>query len=300
MMHMGMSGRYRLQVRDAETHAVVKDSGWFSNLILDSGLEALGTAAGHVLQYCRVGTGNTAPAVTQTALVNQLASTATKAVSDTVGAATSAPYYWWTRLVFRFAAGVATGNVAEIGIGWATTGNTLFSRSLVKDAGGNPTTITVLASEYLDVTYEIRVYPDTTVSTQTVTIGGVSTTVEHSCRNVTTGSSLDWGGFAQGQYTPASTYANAPTTLGTVTDAGTGNFYSTVATVTPAAYSSGTRQRQVTATIAPGSANSGPIEAVRGTLLGVQTKTRFQPAIAKDNTKQLTFTYQVSWGRREV
>lgn len=300
MMHMGMSGRYRVQVRDAETHEVVKDSGWFSNLILDSGLEALGTAPGHVLRYCRVGTGNTAPAVTQTALVNQLASTATQAVSDTVGAATSAPYYWWTRIVFRFAAGAATGNVAEIGIGWAATGDTLFSRSLVKDANGDPTTITVLATEYLDVTYEVRVYPDTTVSTQTVTIGGVSTVVEHSCHNVATGGSFEWSSFGQGQYGPARTYSNAPTTFGAITDAGTGSFYSTGAPAVPAPYSSGTRQRQVTATIAPGSANSGAIEAVRGTLLGVPVKTRFQPGIAKDNTKQLTFTYQVSWGRRGV
>ncbi|WP_444922940.1 hypothetical protein ACJJH9_12215 [Microbulbifer sp. DLAB2-AF] len=49
----------------------------------------------------------------------------------------------------------------------------LFSRALVLDGNGNPTTITKLSDEYLHLTYELRIYPPTTDTASTVELEGV-------------------------------------------------------------------------------------------------------------------------------
>ena len=67
------------------------------------------------------------------------------------------PYYRWAKVTWRFGQGVAAGNISEVGLGWGNSN--LWNRALIKDANGNPTTITVLSDEYLDVVSEIRDYP---------------------------------------------------------------------------------------------------------------------------------------------
>lgn len=58
--------------------------------------------------------------------------------------------------------GVAAGNLSEVGMGWGNSN--LWNRALIKDINGNPTTITILSDEYLDVVSEIRIYPTPSVS----------------------------------------------------------------------------------------------------------------------------------------
>jgi hypothetical protein len=59
------------------------------------------------------------------------------------------------RITFRFPTGAAAGNLAEVGVGWATG---LFSRALFIDITGEQTTITVLSDETLDVTYQVELH----------------------------------------------------------------------------------------------------------------------------------------------
>lgn len=90
-------------------------------------------------------------------------------------------------LVFEFPAGRATGNLTEVGVGWTSDGviipnannNRVFSRALILDASGQPTTLTVLADEILRVTYMLRLYVPFNVpdEVKVMTIGGVNTTV---------------------------------------------------------------------------------------------------------------------------
>src|SRR5690606_13285763 len=56
----------------------------------------------------------------------------------------------------------------EIGTGWTASGETLFSRALVKDEAGNPTAITVLEDEQLRVTWEHRRYWKTEIESGVV------------------------------------------------------------------------------------------------------------------------------------
>lgn len=130
---------------------------WFPNLITNSGLDRC--ANNSFLNRCVVGSGTAAPSVADVELGNQVAANSsihslTKDVNNT------SPYYVWWQFIFRFNEGVAAGNLSEVGVG-TISGSTLnlFSRSLILDTYGDPTTITVLSDEYLDVTYEYRYYP---------------------------------------------------------------------------------------------------------------------------------------------
>lgn len=157
-LHFALAGFFKFEaVRPDGSRRLLAD--WQKNLILDSGLNRIGV--GSTIDSCQVGTGSTAPAVGQTGLASLLANSS--AVQSTVGGTdTPTNTYAWIRRTFRFNAGVATGNLTEVGVGWASG---LFSRALIKDSGGTPTSITVLADEYLDVTYELRSYPTMTDQT---------------------------------------------------------------------------------------------------------------------------------------
>ncbi|KAK6697474.1 hypothetical protein SNK04_014046 [Fusarium graminearum] len=134
----------------------------FTNLITDAGLNMLGNDAtwcgnsSTLFGACYVGTGSTAPAVGDTAL-----------------AACLPPARRGPRFVYRFDQGVGTGNLSELGTGTSSTN--LFSRALIRDPiTGNPVTITKLPDEFMDVTFELRVYVSASDTTGTVTISGVT------------------------------------------------------------------------------------------------------------------------------
>ena len=148
----------------------------FPNMILDTGLRAIGTNASY-MTYCNVGSSNTPVAATQTSLGNRLyQSTIAGPGDNATGADNSDPAnrYVFRRRVIRFNPTGSAYNVSEIGFGWDAAGN-LFNRALVLDANGDPTTISVLANEYLDITYELRLYPPTQIFSGTFTPTGKDT-----------------------------------------------------------------------------------------------------------------------------
>ena len=163
------AGYYKIEAVKADgSRRILAD--WFPNLILDAGLNRMGSA-GDYLDFCQVGSGSTAPANSQTSLVSRVAGT-NSVVADTFANSGAAPYFARRTIIFRFGAGVATGVLSEVGVGWASTGN-LYSRALILDALGSPTTITVLADESLDVTYELRMYAWTGETTGVITLNSV-------------------------------------------------------------------------------------------------------------------------------
>lgn len=148
----------------------------FPNLILDSGLDKMGT--GKAIEGCAVGSGGSTPVVTQTALDAVVGVTTTTQVhGEGTSNYTTEPYYSSYYRTYRFNAGQATGNLSEIGIGWGidTTQKTitgLWSRALIKDVNGNPTTITLLSDEVLDVKYTIQLIVPQNDVTGICKIGG--------------------------------------------------------------------------------------------------------------------------------
>lgn len=159
-----VGARFKFITSKANGH-ISKETDWFNNLVLDAGLDAMGGAGTANITHVWVGTGNSTPTPTQTGLDNTLAGTSTVQGADQRGVQTSnLPYYYWMRRTFRFGLGVAAGNLSEVGLG--NESSALFNRALIKDNAGNPTTVTVLSDEFLDVVVEFRVYPKTNFSGQ--------------------------------------------------------------------------------------------------------------------------------------
>ncbi|WP_444939923.1 hypothetical protein ACJJI3_12455 [Microbulbifer sp. ZKSA004] len=153
---IAFAGRFKVEKR-RPGGKLVSAAGWQNNLILDNGLEMFGTlTSGSILSYCQVGSGTATPSVNDTTLTGYLA---TSTDLDQTEGYTTTPgdRYLWVRRVYEFSAGTATGNISEFGISPNTSGN-LFSRALIKDEQGNPTTVSIQADEILVVTYELRMY----------------------------------------------------------------------------------------------------------------------------------------------
>ena len=264
---------------------------WFPNLILDSGLDRMGANADY-LNWCQVGSGSTAPASTQTTLVARVAGTSTKQsnVSANSGAA---PFFARQTVTFRFAAGVATGVLAEVGVGWATTGS-LYSRALILDALGNPTTITVLADESLDVTYELRIYVWTESTTGIIALKGITHDVLH--KSAIAAQWLIAGGKASD--TSPSVTAFTGQVSEDITGSPSGTNISS-ATISAAAYTPGALARtlNITAGLTQWNNASG-IGAIRIAAGWGQWQIGFTPNIMKTASDILTLQVRHSWGRK--
>ena len=131
------------------------ESGWSNNLVLDSGLNRM--SVGTWIDRLSVGSGSSAPIPSQTGLDNRIATTIDRQDWQPILNTTEDPIWYGIRMRYRFAEGVAAGNLSEVGLGWAD--NSMWNRALIRDQDGTPVTVTVLSDEFLDVITEIKVYP---------------------------------------------------------------------------------------------------------------------------------------------
>lgn len=293
-----VSGEYRMVVRRIDG-SIKQDTGWFENLILDSGLNRVGTGAAK--STCAIGTGTATPDAAQTSLASLSAST-TNIISATQGAAASSPYYYFDTIQYRFALGDLNGNYSEVGIGWGAS--TLFSRALIVDSGGSPTTISVLSSEQLDVIYRLRLYVPLSDWADTKVISGVSHTITGRA-GLATGNL--WGSnngiLNQSAGVQCCSSANAGFvwngSLGAITATPSGTSAAGV-TGTNATYSNNSYQRDGTYTFGLTNANlSGGIKSLNVESRGLgYSQYEFSPNIAKDSTKTLILNFRSSWARR--
>lgn len=245
----------------------------FDNVITDLGLDLITTAPayaygfGYYLNVCCVGTGNTPPSYTDTALASYLASAGRGDASMAMTYVAGPPTYWKGVATYRFGTGVAAGNLTEIGT-YPTNGSALglFSRALILDSGGVPTTLTVLPDEILDVTYELREYISTADVLGTFVSGGV--TYNTVCRPSEINTPGQLGSVLRrstnGEPFNIDAYSGA---LGSITAAPSGSsywiIYNNDATKDP--YTPGQRHLDVSTTAPVGQANygAGGIKAFR-------------------------------------
>lgn len=295
-----VAGRFKLTaIRPDGSERQLTD--WFDNLVVDAGLNRIGTAASG--GWCFVGSGSTPPGNSDTAMQSIVAST--NALQESLqGVQASAPYFGWTRRRYRFAVGVAAGNLAEVGIGWATGGASLFSRALIVDGSNNPTTITVLSDEVLDVTYELRLYPPLADQSVDVVIAGVTYTVTIRAGAVTGSqwnaqSVLDHSAASSSGQVSLATYAGP---IGTILQTPSGTAGSTVS-ASPYSYSNNSLKRAVMFSYGLDQSNiaGGGIgaAALNTNVLGY-FQFGFSAKIPKDNTKLLSLTFEYSWARHTI
>lgn len=300
----GLAGYFKIESKQPDgTVKVLAD--WFPNLITDQGMNRIGSAASvaGIWNNCHLGSGTTAPAVTDTALQSFVVGVGPSG-NPIESATTSPPYFTTLTLAYVFAQGAVVGNFSEIGVGWATSGATLFSRSLIKDGSGNPTTITVTAIEQLTVYYSLRLYPPQTDTVSVVSIGGVSTTVN--VRPYGIASSLG-GGSSTGFHvngigtTGWITYGQSEVyngLVGAITGFPSGVVAYSV-TRSALAYSNNSFYRDLVFSFSTTQGNlAGGISSALASVQPGKWQIGFAPAIAKDNTKTLSLTLRVGWARR--
>lgn len=298
---VGLGGEFRLVVNGGE-----KDTGWFSNLILDAGLESIGTADNCIL-YARIGTGTSAPAVDQTALDAQVA--ASGQMTNTSCVQEGAPNYAALQTcAYVFAQGAVVGNMAEIGVGRATTGATLFSRARIVDGSGNPTTITLTTIDQLTVYYRLRWFPPLTDTTGELVLS--ETAYPYTMRVASVGSWLTGSGSssagAPSRYTfPAYSCLvhSAGAVIGPITgtptlavSGGVSDLHNGVLAYVP---ESRIRTTPISFNVNTGNNAVGGIGAflIRFNQYMI-FQVVFSTPIPKDNTKTMSFNASLGWARR--
>ncbi|TAM30253.1 MAG: hypothetical protein EPN60_05260 [Nevskiaceae bacterium] len=325
--HVGVGGYFRLEC--------VKDDGrsfwltdWFHNNVTNAGLDMMAT---DVSRYncCQVGSGNAAPTNADTTLQTFLAGTSSRSFLGNSYVA-GPPAYIQSYIRYDFAINQVVGNISELGVGPATgTGTALFSRELIRDASGNPTTVSVPTNSQVRVHYKIRHYPPMVDVTGVLngTIYGNSTPKNFTRRAavISTFSSSpdyrDWApyhdftGQATGNFGSAESGGGpleyglmlASGSIGSITDLPTEPYNSFYYTASSNSYSYGSYSRSynVSFSHAEGAASiksiafpaSSKIRDYRVYEVGCLFQVEFDTAIAKGANDTFAFTANVSWGR---
>lgn len=300
---IGLKGIYSFQIAKSDDRGepiwetARKVGGDSPNLITDLGLERMANNTGYV-NRCYVGSGNTPPQITDTSVENLVATSgAIQNPDSSNGRTSSPPYYVWLRNTYRFGTGAAAGNLSEVCVGWDAT-NGVFSRALILDQDGNPTTLTVLPDEILIVSYELRMYPPTEDFTGTVTIGGEEYEWTGRAGQVTTGS---WSQTSSGQNmefnqfgTVAAAYSGD---IRGITSYPSGTAASETSKSLPG-YVPGSLTRRVTATWGLTAANFG-VRAVTIRSRTTEWQVGFDRPIPKTADDILSLTLGYTWGRRD-
>lgn len=212
---MGVSGHFKAHAFRPSDGRIRELTDWQDNLITNGGMNKLAGNVGNgsFMSAIRVGSGSTAPAFTDTALVALVASTSVDTAVTTINAvAADANPFMAAQGVFTFAIGAAAGNLTELGLCGNTSlsGYPLWTRALFKDGSGNPVTIVVGADEQLVITYILRLYIPKTASVANLLNPGNGITYTVSMLPMEVDSNNGMSPFlSSGMYSQAVTGANA-------------------------------------------------------------------------------------------
>lgn len=287
-------------------------AGPFPNLITNAGLDMLGTPrsganygyATAYVQVVRIGTGTTAPAPTDTELDSQIASVTSSSSSS--GYISTEPYGVWLENEWLSSPLSESVVLGELGFAPTVDGE-LFSRTLIKDSDGEPTTVEVLEGERVRVRYRLNLYAPAEDLT------GVT---EFDFEGVPT--EVTWVSRACRAGVPGTPSWNIPTSPNAISN-GIGRVYeagSILGSVTESpsgSYSSVNPQTSVTGSYVPGSHSlglrislgptvgnvSGGIGAAAIEIIGMAYQMSFDPPFPKDANKTAIINFSISWGRAE-
>ena len=287
---IGCRGRYTIST---DKRGVLAE---FDNLITNNGMNRLGET-GDVFNFCFVGTGNTPPAFTDTALANKIA-TNSASISGNPTATTVFPYTSTSTFNYPFALGEVVGNISEVGTGWRISESNygLASRALILDQNGLPTTITVLADEILQVQYKFEQIINADDVTGTVVFtGNKGGTFDWTSRPGHVGDTYYWGyvfGYRTAHSNNASVFSTA---LGTIFEHpanASGNL--TSAYIRP--YVTDSYTSIIDVVLAPGT-GAYNLRSVVTRFGNTFYQTEFTPPIPKTAADQVVITFSLSWAR---
>lgn len=307
-----MCGEYNLVVTRPDGSSY--ETGWFKNLILNSGFDRMmSPSVGYLcIQYASVGSGNSAPAASQTQLDAKVGATSNQVSYPTavnLGTPTFVSSFSYS---YVFTQGAVVGTIAEVGTGWLSAGpGSLFSRALILDGGGSPTTLTLTSIDQLTVYYKVTVTPTVTDASGSVTINGtaVNYTVRLSNASIFFGTDQYLGYNTGNPFTGriVAPYPNIYTYGGTVTH---GTLTSTSMNATTSlyqqptllssAYVSGSLSQDTTWTWGPTLANhtGGSLSGIGLNWgPGINYNILFATPILKTATKSFSIVTRLTWSR---
>lgn len=273
----------------------------FYNLITDAGLDSVsGLAINEAAKYCRVGTSSTTPNVSDTALGTQTGSASPGWTQNSIQYTTQ-PYYSEHTTFYDFAVGAVSGNLTEIGFFSSEYGGTMWSRALIKDSEGNPTTLTLLATDQLKVTYKVRRYiPASLTGSFTLNTNGTNSTINYTITpaNISYTEGPWYAGYCSNG--GINMYVGEANTLGAITSVPAGNISSSIS-VAQSTYTQGSFQAIFSTIIPTASANfatgigSMIFFTADSSYCGYQCS--FSPKIMKTSSQTLAIGIRLSWGR---
>lgn len=310
-----LGGRFRLVTsKDAECKQIVEDTGFFDNLITNTGMNRIGTvtttSASTAVVFntlCGrfvVGSGSAEPQFTDTALQSPVAFASTD--PERVSESSNYDRGWYEITVrHQFGQGQAAGNLSEIGIQLTNTSGPLWSRALILDGSGNPTTITVLPDDFLTCYYTLRIMIPKEDAVFNIDVdydedGIVPTVVTGRPLNANSSAiSTGWGlsPMYTGNINSPLAYSgglNAPTAVVPLGSA-VGGLITESSTYPP--YVQDSFERFYTISLSLSQLNSPEIRTVLARRMLGYWQLEFDPPLQKDDTQTMSITFGYSWAR---
>jgi hypothetical protein len=192
-MHLGLRGEFRAVVHDGDG-VPKRETPYNKNIITAGGLNYFFTGA-ETAGFCVAGDGNATPSMSDVTLDNYLGKMTTHlGVTGSVNNdPLSGPLWISSEARIQFVPGAFGGssvNIAEAGftygpgaLGAVDASTPLFNRGLLVDSLGNPTTVAVAPTEYLDLFWRYTVnIPDNVVGTVVIDVDGVPTNFDFTVR----------------------------------------------------------------------------------------------------------------------
>lgn len=287
-----VQGLFKFEVRKANND-LVSETSFIPNLVLDQGLELLGTHS--PIEFCKVGSGVTTPQKSDLDLENTIATTSgtPENFKQPISGFNADEGYVWTKAIFRYDQGQATGNISEVGVGGD---GKLFNRSLVKDSTGLFATVTVMEDETLDVTVEIRAYLDQESRTYNVMMSGINYTLRTEPLFEVGVPNLFVGGVYQ--YQPTG-YSSGITSRISRPSQSVSGFVGAGSTYDTRGYVAGSKEKVFDCYWGLSAGNEAPSRTfVIPTSIG-SYQTEFSPTIPKTSDHILKLTFKISWDRYE-
>lgn len=278
-----LAGRVKLQISGGARGTI--DYPWQDNMILDQGFVQLivNVSTDASIAFASFGVGSSSQAVqpTDTGLIAPIAFTSSGAAThgwDESGG------FGWSRVVKSFARGAAAGNISELTTGYTGNNTSAMARALVRDAIGNPTTITVLSDEVLTVTWEWRKW---------WTIGQPNT-VEYLVDGVPKTTTVS---YKQNLSTRASSLGNGGVTTirSQLISSNDGVFIGEFKTT----FTEAQGNPQVASVGTSGDSNSGATNTIGKVFPYDAAYATFDPPIAKTNEFRLEIRHRIALTRRE-
>ena len=319
--NIGMTGEFRCVVKKSDGSTKI-DTGYQKNLILNQGLDFFGGGNGtSMMEFCIIGSGNSKPVYTQNKLDTAIAGVS---VSDNFStkydydAARDGSLYKTNRVCKYSFTELNNVNISELGLASTYSNATTYflcTRALIKDSNGNPTTITVLNGEQLDIYYKLWIVYDVTDKTGTLNlldgVGG-STAYNYIARlagvgGTNIGGSAKYGEPTVGLALSASAGNNshfvANGEIGAITGSPSGTSSENSPSVSTATYTPGSYKRQMTWSFSISQANFAIRSAMFYTKMAFW-QIRFgsvanDSPITKTDTQTLSIPIEFSWGRYE-